>query len=247
MGLSVHHGDNRALHAALASAPPRSVVVCDAGGDAEHGYFGELMARNALAGGIAGLVIDGAIRDSTAIASITFPCLFPGRMPRAPLNKEVEKLRGKLPKGTQVAVSNVADVARDLSSVSARFRYLWALVPRRWIVVLGISVALSVVVLGVVGLVGGTHAVLGIGLALAGTAATVAQYAGAIRPHVQSLRDAADIAATAAQSISERQAEERAPGSDVTSGTRSAKRGRSRVSPGPGGGGAQGRGGGSRT
>lgn len=73
MALSVHHGDNRALHAALASAPARSVVVCDAGGDAERGYFGELMARNALAGGIAGLVIDGAIRDSTAIASITFP------------------------------------------------------------------------------------------------------------------------------------------------------------------------------
>ncbi|HUG64609.1 MAG TPA: hypothetical protein VMK83_05265 [Gaiellaceae bacterium] len=37
------HADNFALHKLLVSAAGASVLVCDAGGDGDHGYFGELM------------------------------------------------------------------------------------------------------------------------------------------------------------------------------------------------------------
>jgi 4-hydroxy-4-methyl-2-oxoglutarate aldolase len=66
-------GDNWGLHDALASAPPGAVLVCDAEGDLSHGYFGDLMATDALSNGIRGLVVDGAIRDSAVLAKLGLP------------------------------------------------------------------------------------------------------------------------------------------------------------------------------
>jgi 4-hydroxy-4-methyl-2-oxoglutarate aldolase len=66
-------GDNLALHAALAEAPAGSVLVCDAGGDAGWGYFGELMGTDARNRGLAGLVIDGSVRDVDDLGRIGFP------------------------------------------------------------------------------------------------------------------------------------------------------------------------------
>ena len=39
--------DNLALHRALAAAKPGDILVCDAGGRLDGGYFGELMATDA--------------------------------------------------------------------------------------------------------------------------------------------------------------------------------------------------------
>ncbi|GAA1016431.1 demethylmenaquinone methyltransferase [Acrocarpospora pleiomorpha] len=65
--------DNLALHHALALAPPGAVVVCQTGGWFEAGYVGEVMVRAALARGLAGLVIDGCVRDAEAIAASGWP------------------------------------------------------------------------------------------------------------------------------------------------------------------------------
>lgn len=73
--------DNLALHRLVASAPVGSVLVCDAGGDGEHGYFGELLALDAQGRGLAGLVIGGAVRDSTAIVEAGFPVFHLGTAP----------------------------------------------------------------------------------------------------------------------------------------------------------------------
>jgi 4-hydroxy-4-methyl-2-oxoglutarate aldolase len=65
-------GDNLAIHRALASASPGEVLVIEAGGHVA-GYFGELMTAAARARGIAGLVIDGGVRDAAAIRAAGFP------------------------------------------------------------------------------------------------------------------------------------------------------------------------------
>ena len=64
--------DNLAIHRAVAEAPAGSVLVVDAGGDAA-GYWGEILTVAAMARGIAGLVIDGGVRDTAPIAERGFP------------------------------------------------------------------------------------------------------------------------------------------------------------------------------
>lgn len=66
-------GDNLALHSAIATSPPGYVLVCDAAGDEDHGFFGELMAVEALRRGLIGLVIDGAVRDLNGIENSGLP------------------------------------------------------------------------------------------------------------------------------------------------------------------------------
>jgi 4-hydroxy-4-methyl-2-oxoglutarate aldolase len=72
--------DNLALHRALATAAPGSVLVCDAGGRLDGGYLGELMASDALNRSLAGLVISGSVRDARQLEELGFPvfCLGTG-------------------------------------------------------------------------------------------------------------------------------------------------------------------------
>jgi len=62
-------GDNLAIHVAVTLAPPGSVLVADASAEPERGYWGEVLATAALARGLAGLVIDGCVRDVDALAA----------------------------------------------------------------------------------------------------------------------------------------------------------------------------------
>ncbi|MCB6178589.1 RraA family protein [Rhodobacter sp. Har01] len=66
-------GDNLALHLAIAAARPGQVLVADYGGSLDSGPFGEIMALACQMRGIAGLVIDGAVRDGAQIAALGFP------------------------------------------------------------------------------------------------------------------------------------------------------------------------------
>lgn len=66
-------GDNFALHLAIAAARPGDVLVVDYDGSLSSGPFGEIMALACQMRGIAGLVIDGAVRDSAQIAAAGFP------------------------------------------------------------------------------------------------------------------------------------------------------------------------------
>jgi 4-hydroxy-4-methyl-2-oxoglutarate aldolase len=65
-------GDNLALHRAVYAAPPGSVLVADLQG-ARHGHWGEVLAVAAQQRGLAGLVIDGGVRDVTELAALDFP------------------------------------------------------------------------------------------------------------------------------------------------------------------------------
>ena len=77
-------GDNLALHLALTQAPAGSVVVCDAGGDDSCAYAGELMALDARERGLAGLVVDGAVRDTGVLEEVGLPVFAAGACPRSP-------------------------------------------------------------------------------------------------------------------------------------------------------------------
>jgi 4-hydroxy-4-methyl-2-oxoglutarate aldolase len=70
--VELHAGDNLMLHKALDIADRGQVLVVDAQGW-EGGPWGELMSVIAMARGIAGLVIDGFVRDVAEIAQLGFP------------------------------------------------------------------------------------------------------------------------------------------------------------------------------
>ena len=61
------------LHRAIAEAEPGDVLVVDVGGHFESGYWGEIMTVGAQARRLAGLVIDGCVRDGEKIAAAGFP------------------------------------------------------------------------------------------------------------------------------------------------------------------------------
>lgn len=66
-------GDNLGAHIALNQAPAGTVLVLDARGYCGAGLFGEIMAVAAQKRGLAGVVIDGACRDSLGITEMGYP------------------------------------------------------------------------------------------------------------------------------------------------------------------------------
>jgi regulator of RNase E activity RraA len=79
-----HPGDNLAVHLAVGRAAPGSVIIVDAGGEQEVAFAGDLMVRAAARRGVAGLVIDGAIRDRAEISGMRFPVFHRGTSPCGP-------------------------------------------------------------------------------------------------------------------------------------------------------------------
>lgn len=77
-------GDNSALHRAIALARPGEVLVVDAGGFADTAIWGGIMTRAALQRGIAGLVVDGAVRDVAEIRALGFACFARAVVPAGP-------------------------------------------------------------------------------------------------------------------------------------------------------------------
>lgn len=77
-------GDNLMIHKALDMAEAGDVIVVDGGGDLTNALIGELMTTYARSRGVAGFVIDGAIRDIDVIAKGNFPVYAAGVTHRGP-------------------------------------------------------------------------------------------------------------------------------------------------------------------
>lgn len=77
-------GDNLMVHAALNRAMPGDVLVIDAGGDLTNAIMGELMLSHAQHIGLAGVVINGAVRDYAWIRANSFPVYAAGVTHRGP-------------------------------------------------------------------------------------------------------------------------------------------------------------------
>jgi RraA family protein len=82
--VEVRPGDNLMIHAALALVKPGDVIVVDGKGDLNSALMGEIMCQQAVALGVAGVVIDGAVRDSEAIRELGFPMYAAGLNPNGP-------------------------------------------------------------------------------------------------------------------------------------------------------------------
>ncbi|MGZ9810224.1 RraA family protein [Pseudoroseicyclus sp. H15] len=77
-------GDNLMLHKAIDMAVPGDVIVVDAGGDCTNALMGELMLAHAINLGVAGFVINGAIRDVDAFVETNLPTFAAGVTHRGP-------------------------------------------------------------------------------------------------------------------------------------------------------------------
>ena len=77
-------GDNLAIHRALDEAEPGDVLVINGHSNINRAVFGDLLAEICLARRVAGVVIDGAIRDRDAIAELQLPVWATGVTPTGP-------------------------------------------------------------------------------------------------------------------------------------------------------------------
>jgi len=82
--VEVRPGDNLMIHAAIALAKPGDVLVIDGKGDQSAALMGTIMMNACRQVGIAGVVIDGAVRDSLEIDEMDFPVFSVGTNPNGP-------------------------------------------------------------------------------------------------------------------------------------------------------------------
>lgn len=91
-------GNNLLIHRALATARPGDVLVValtESGGDGhEFGYWGDILTTAAIERGVAGLVIDGCVRDVKAINTLGFPVFCRGTAIRGTTKAPVGEVGG---------------------------------------------------------------------------------------------------------------------------------------------------------
>ena len=80
----VHAGSADVVLEAIAAATWGDVLVVDNNGRLDEGCLGDLLAAEAYAAGLSGIVLDGAHRDSAAIRAIGIPLWSRGRCPFGP-------------------------------------------------------------------------------------------------------------------------------------------------------------------
>jgi 4-hydroxy-4-methyl-2-oxoglutarate aldolase len=77
------------VHKALLEAPAGAVLVVDESGGGAGAMFGELMGTEAKARGLAGIVVDGLVRDGEGLRDLPFPAFARGLVPRVGSNRRV--------------------------------------------------------------------------------------------------------------------------------------------------------------
>lgn len=82
--IEVRPGDNLMIHAAMQLAKPGDVLVIDGKADTTCALMGTIMMTACMQLGIAGVVIDAAVRDSEEIVELGFPVYAVGTNPNGP-------------------------------------------------------------------------------------------------------------------------------------------------------------------
>jgi regulator of RNase E activity RraA len=82
--VEVRPGDNLMIHAAMSLAKPGDVIVVDGKGDQTAALMGTIMFTACKQLGIAGVVVDGAVRDSLETEELGFPVFSVGTNPNGP-------------------------------------------------------------------------------------------------------------------------------------------------------------------
>ncbi|MDM0012133.1 RraA family protein [Variovorax sp. J22P168] len=105
--VEVRPGDNLMIHAAIAMAKPGDVLVIDGKGDLTSALMGTIMMTACKQLGIAGVVMDGACRDSLEIDEMDYPVFSVGTNPNGP----TKSIGGRI--GHPVSVGGVTVRAGD--------------------------------------------------------------------------------------------------------------------------------------
>ncbi|RQT13210.1 RraA family protein [Burkholderia contaminans] len=100
-------GDNLSIHIAMEQVPRGSVLVVSTGGFVS-GYWGEVLTVAAEAAGIAGLVIDGGVRDIAALTARRFPVFTRGICMRGTIKASAPSV------GQPISFAGTPVVAGDL-------------------------------------------------------------------------------------------------------------------------------------
>ncbi len=82
--VEVRAGDNLMIHAAMAMARPGDVLVIDGKGDRTCALMGSIMINACRKLGLAGVVIDAAVRDTEELRELGFPVYAAGANPNGP-------------------------------------------------------------------------------------------------------------------------------------------------------------------
>jgi regulator of RNase E activity RraA len=82
--VEVRPGDNLMIHAAMSLAKPGDVLVIDGKADLTSALMGTIMMTACKQLGIAGVVVDGAVRDTLEIDEMEFPVFAAGFNPNGP-------------------------------------------------------------------------------------------------------------------------------------------------------------------
>lgn len=107
--VKVRAGDNLMLHAALELAGPNDVIVVSNEGDRTRAIMGEIMVTYAKYDRkVAGIVLDGPIRDIDALSQMDFPLFATGSNPAGPFKEGPGEVN------TPIAVGGVAVCPGDL-------------------------------------------------------------------------------------------------------------------------------------
>ena len=105
--IEVRPGDNLMIHAAMSLAKPGDVLVVDGKGDLGAALMGTIMMTACKQLGIAGVVIDGAVRDTLEIDEMDYPVFAAGANPNGP----TKNVPGRI--GHPVSVGGVTVHAGD--------------------------------------------------------------------------------------------------------------------------------------
>jgi regulator of RNase E activity RraA len=89
-------GDNFPVHLATYGAPAGYVMVIDGQGCRERAYLGGLIGGAAKAVGLAGIVIDGYVRDRQELEELGLPVFCRGLIQRGPLKKHGGVINGSI-------------------------------------------------------------------------------------------------------------------------------------------------------
>lgn len=105
--VEVRPGDNLMIHAAIALAKPGDVLVIDGKADQTSALMGTIMMTACRQLGLAGVVMDGAARDSLEIDEMDYPVFSVGTNPNGP----TKNIGGRI--GHPVSVGGVTVNAGD--------------------------------------------------------------------------------------------------------------------------------------